>query len=232
MKKYFPALLLLMVLIDSCKKNNGGNEPTYIETDVNGQLTDLTTGGPMVNVPISVYFEKEHNSYGPSGASLLHKVRTDASGNHALHFTRTIYSEDPNYKYYYRVSLDSIYGTRGYRLPLQFNNPINFVGRFYKNMYLHLKVMRHDRNYLIIGLKNPLVSFSGYDGTGTYQMINPTYNLDTVFNFPYVPQGLNYDLNIILVNKGLPPQYGFIDSVTFQRSFYMLNDTTINYTVL
>ena len=228
------SVFLSIFLISSCKKNSGNSENTtpiitYLETDVTGTLTDLTTGGPMINMPVSVYFEKENIHTGPSGGNRVQTVRTDAAGSYSLHFTREIHSEVSDFRYYYKILPDSIYGTQGYRLPLQFNNPINFSVRFYKNMNLHLKVMRHDRNHIFINLRRPPYNHIYYEFGNVY-IPNPVYNLDTVFNFRYVPQGINYQLNILLANS--TSYSNATDSVPYQTYFYMLNDTTIHHTIL
>ena len=217
-QKLIIALAFSLVLINlvSCKKNKPAN------IDVSGVVSNRLTGTTVKNIPV--------NLIGCDGIpikclSILKTVYTDQNGYYSISF-------ESNEWRGYRVGIpfnDSIASTPNpAELSANGHNYIDFSQFPLKILQLNIKVLRHDKNWLIIDVGNAdSYDFFSYN---CYNNQNPAISLDTTC-YIKIQAGRPYTAYVGLSNKTGP--YTYTDNEFVTKNFFVNNtDTTIvNFTV-
>ena len=183
---------IMLFFFQSCKKTE---QPLTI---VNGVVINIITNEPVKDIPIKIT-EAERGSGKYLTTTKI--VYTDAAGKYS-----TAINWEKGKQYRIRMDFNNILGGIDYLYDIRKDtiNTFNFSSYPLKTLNIHYKVLRHDKNWLVVGLES-------YDGIDFYSNTlfngpNPVNNFDTTYQL-LVPAGRPYRAQVVLINKVAPSTY-------------------------
>ena len=208
MKIQFLIIILLGSFI-SCKK-----EPGRKTTIVKGVVTNKLTNEPIADLPMEI-LGCDHDS---KCLTTVKKVRTNNSG----YYETTVEEVKGFYTYEIRIGSNDIIGYAEEYIKMNTEKVINFSEKPLKTLQLKIKVLRHDKNWLNIGLQSN--DQEGYFARDIYFGSNPVANFDTIYNVR-IQAGRYYRAYVGLSNK--IANYNYQDNEFVYKNFTVENiDTT------
>jgi hypothetical protein len=205
------AFSFVLLAFSSCKKEKQS------VTTVDGRVDNRLTGMPVKNVPIDII---ECTGVLQKCLTVIKTVYTDEKGFFTVNF-----QQSSKKSYAVSVGVNDIVGSTPSPYMLNGSNGrlINFSQFPIKTLKLTVKVLRHNKNWLIVTAGNK-DSYDFYSAS-FYNDLNPVVDFDRTY-YERIQAGREYAVFVELSNKTAP--YSYTDRETFSKNFTVANaDTTV-----
>lgn len=190
----YKALCLGLIFFCSCKKDN---QPL---TTVEGIVSNRVTSELVKNIPIEII---ECDGWPQKCLTTLQTVYTDAKGHY-----KTTFKWENGKGYKVAVGVNNTVANSPYpyyfSLSKNVSNTVNFSQFPLKVLQLHFKILRHDKNWLQLGVQ--ACDGLGYFAHDFYFGPNPVNNFDTTYQIQ-IEAGRQYRAHVGLSDKTAPYTY-------------------------
>ena len=209
----------MFTLFNSCIK-----ERINKKTSISGTVSNQLTAELVQNIPIEII---ECEGIPQKCLKTIHTIFTDQNGHYNFSF-----ETDRRKSYKIAVGLNDILGNTPYPYyyPISNNvrNDINFSQFPIKNLNLQIKILRHDKNWLQVSVRNAdYYNFFFYD---CYSGENPVADFNSTYNMK-IEAGRQYRIWVGMRNKLAPYTYEDNEFVTHLFKVDNIDTTFIDFTV-
>lgn len=189
--KYYLFIVIALIALQACKKENLNDKKTIVKGEVRNKLTNELIPNMTIEI-IGCEFNGKC-------LTLLKTAYTDANGYYELEIEQV--------RGYFLKKV--ILGNNEVLVPTPYpyyindvkNNEINVVNfseKPIKQLQVKIKVLRHDKNFLQIGLTSN--DNEGYYSNTFFTDFNPVQDLDTIYKSKIIA-GRKYNVSVILANR-------------------------------
>ena len=212
--------ILVLFFLQACKKDNLNSNKTIVKGEVRNKLTNEL----LANMPIEII----GCDFNGKCLTRLKSVLTNING-------------------YYEVDVDQVEGYYRKKVILSNNdiiaptqypydnndvknfetNVVNFYEKPIKLFQLKIKVLRHDKNWLQIGLTSN--DNEGYYTNDFFTNFNPVQDLDTIYKRKIIA-GRKYNVAVILANR-INDNYQGVEYLNYPFEVFNVDTTFVNVIV-